>query len=244
MIERDLVTQKIKEFQIQEYIGDNLKGVGYSHTKIQRTPLGEKVIIFAARPGLIIGGGGSNIKKLTKNLKKEFKLENPQIEINEIDNVNIVAQVVAERIATSLEKYGTMRFKGIGHKAMSDVLNSGGLGIEIVVSGKIPSARARSWRFYQGYLKKCGDLALTQVDVAHKAVKLKSGIVGIKVSIMPPGTKLSDEVNIKEPVIIETKLTKEEDHKIQEEVQLVEELEHKSESKEVKNESKRTKKQK
>ena len=113
MIEREFVSRKKVEFQIQEYIKENLKGVGLSHSKILRTPLGEKIIIHAARPGLIIGSGGSNIKKLTTDLKNKFGLENPQIEIDEIAQTNLVSAVVAERIATSLERYGTMRFKGL-----------------------------------------------------------------------------------------------------------------------------------
>lgn len=200
MIERDFISRKKTEFQIQEFVAENLKGVGLSHTKIQRTPLGEKIIIYASRPGLIIGGGGSNIKKLTKALKKKFNLENPQIEISEVENVNLIASVVAERIASALEKFGTMRFKGVGHKAMADVLNAGGKGIEILISGKIPSARARRWRFYQGYIKKCGNVAVTEVDVAYRNANLKSGIVGIKVSIMPPDVRLPDDVRFKEVV--------------------------------------------
>jgi len=205
MIERDFVSRSKLEYQIQEFISENLKGVGLSHSKLQRTPLGEKIIIYAARPGLIIGGGGTNIKKLTKQLKKKFNLENPQIEINEIQDVNLIAAVVAERIASSLEKFGIMRFKGVGHKAMVDVIGSGGQGIEILISGKIPSARAKTWRFYQGYIKKCGDAALNLVDTAYTVAKLKSGIVGIKVSIMPPDCKLPDKVTFKvlEPVVEE-----------------------------------------
>src|SRR4030042_2793005 len=110
MIERDFVSRKKTEFQIQEFINENLRGVGLSHSKRQKTPLGEKITIYASRPGLIIGGGGTNIKKLTKQLKKKFGLENPQIEIAEVENVNLVSSVIAERIATALEKYGTMRF--------------------------------------------------------------------------------------------------------------------------------------
>ena len=75
MIERSFVSQKIKEFQIQEYISENLKKVGHSHTKMVKTPLGEKIIIFASRPGLVVGRKGENIKKLTYTLKKRFNLE-------------------------------------------------------------------------------------------------------------------------------------------------------------------------
>ena len=153
MMERDFVSRMKKEYQIREYLRTNLKGVGLSHSNVQRTPLGEKIIIYASRPGLVIGGGGSNIKKLTEDLKKEFNLENPQIEISEIEKENLVAAAVAEKIAISLEKYGTMRFKGIGHRVMSDVLTAGALGIEIVVSGKIPVPEQEYGDFIKDILK-------------------------------------------------------------------------------------------
>jgi len=204
MIERKVVAEKMKEFQIQEYIAENLRNSGHSHTKVQRTPLGEKIIIFASRPGLIVGRKGQNIKKLTMDLKNRFNLENPQIEISEVENVEMDAAIVSERIAASLEKFGSARFKGIVHKVMQDVMNAGALGIEIVISGKVPSTRAKSWRFYQGYLKKCGDISLTGVNKAISAAKLKSGVIGVKVSIMPPTTKLPDDMQVSDiPFIIE-----------------------------------------
>ena len=197
MILRKVVDQKLKEFEIQEFIQGNLKRVGLSHIKLQMTPLGEKIIIFASRPGLIVGRKGQNIRKLTLTLKKKFNLENPQIEINEIENLNLNVNIVAERIANSLEKFGPVRFKAIGHKAMEGVMQAGALGVEILVSGKIPSSRAKRWRFYQGYLKKCGDIALTGVHTAYASAQLKSGTVGIQVRIMPPDTVLPDKVTLR-----------------------------------------------
>ncbi|MDP2750394.1 MAG: 30S ribosomal protein S3 [Nanoarchaeota archaeon] len=203
MIERKFVAEKLKEYQIQEFIADNLKKVGHSYTKMKKTPLGEKVIIHASRPGLIVGKKGQNIKKLTKTLKKKFDLENPQIEISEVSDINTDAQIVAERISNSLERYGIARFKGVGHKVMTDAINAGALGIEIIMSGKIPSSRAKRWRFYQGYLKKCGDLAQNGVDKAYSIAKLKTGIVGIQVRIMPKDIELPDKVEIRTEAEIE-----------------------------------------
>ena len=201
MIERKFIAANIKEFQIQEYITQSLKNVGHSHTKLQRTPLGEKIIIFTSRPGLIVGKKGENIKKLTKTLKKKFKLENPQIEINEVENIFLDAQIVAERIASTLERFGSQRFKGVGHSLMQNVMQSGAYGIEILMSGKIPSSRAKRWRFYQGYLKKCGDIALTGVRTAYASANLKTGKIGISVKIMPPDTVLPDKIKMyDEPV--------------------------------------------
>jgi len=198
MIERKFVLQKIKEHEIQEYITNSLKNVGHSHTKMVKTPLGEKIIIYASRPGLIVGRKGQNIKQLTKNLKNRFNLENPQIEINEVENLNLDANIVAERIMDSLERFGAEKFKAIGHRVMGDVMNAGALGIEITISGKIPSSRAKRWRFYSGYLKKCGDISLTGVDRAVVQAKLKRGVIGIKIKIMPPTTKLPDNIELEE----------------------------------------------
>mgnify|MGYP002640048011 CR=1 FL=1 len=208
MIERKFVASNIKEFMIEEFVSKSLKSAEHSHTKLQRTPLGEKIVIYSSRPGLIVGRKGQNIKQLTKVLKKKFNLENPQIEISEVDRVNADATIMAEKIANYLEKFGTSKFKGIGHKIMTDVMSAGAMGIEINISGKIPSSRAKSWRFYQGYLKKCGDIALTGVNVANKVAKLKTGVVGIKVRIMPEGTKLPDHMELrkeKEEIIEEVK---------------------------------------
>jgi small subunit ribosomal protein S3 len=203
MIERDFIAQKTKEYYIKKYIESKLNRVGVSSIRLKKIPLGEKIIIETSRPSLIVGSKGSNIKELTKTLKKDFKLENPQIEINEVKNIFLDANIVAERIAGSLERFGTARFKGVGHKVMGNVMNSGAMGVEILISGKIPSSRARRWRFYQGYLKKCGDIAVHGVKSAKTSALLKSGIVGIQVSIMPPDVVLPDRIEIlDEPIQI------------------------------------------
>lgn len=208
MIERKFVAQKMKEFQIQEYITQNLQNVGHSHTRMVKTPLGEKIIIFTSRPGLVVGRKGQNIKLLTKTLKKRFNLENPQIEINEVETPNLDANIVAERIVDSLEKFGSQKFKAVGHKIMSDVMNAGALGIEINISGKVPSARAKSWRFYSGYLKKCGDIAVTGVRKSDAQAQLKTGVIGVRVRIMPRDIKLPDDI-----YLVEEKETKVEELK-------------------------------
>ena len=98
MIERKFVASNMKEFMIQEFIESSIKGAEHSHTKLQRTPLGEKIVIYSSRPGLIVGRKGQNIKQLTKVLKKKFNLENPQIEISEVENIYFDANIMSERI--------------------------------------------------------------------------------------------------------------------------------------------------
>ncbi|MBU1201695.1 MAG: 30S ribosomal protein S3 [Nanoarchaeota archaeon] len=196
MIERKFVANNVKEFQIKEFVKKSLGRVGLSNVKLQKTPLGEKIIIVTSRPGLVVGRSGSNISRITKSLKKEFNLENPQIEIEEVKYIGLDANIIAEMIAGSLERFGSQRFKGVGHKAMTDVMSAGALGVEILISGKIPSSRAKTWRFYQGYLKKCGDISVSGVLKAYAIAKLKTGIVGIQVSIMPSTIILPDRIKV------------------------------------------------
>src|SRR3990167_8361458 len=205
MIERKFVAKKIKEQQIEEFISQTLKNVGHSHTSLQRTPVGEKVVIYASRPGLVVGRKGENIKKLTNTLKRKFNLENPQIEIAEVEQPNLDAQIVAERIASTIERFGIQKFKAIGHKTMTDVMAAGALGIEIVISGKVPSARSKSWRFYAGYLKKCGNISTEGVHRAQAVAINKLGEIGIKVAIMPPNTVLPDDIVVGKIASVEVK---------------------------------------
>ncbi len=196
MIERQFVSQKIKEFQIQEYIKGEFGGTGFSHIDIQRTPLGEKVIIYTTRPGLVVGKKGENIRKLTNVLKRKFKMENPQIEIGELQNPMLDANFIADKISSTLVRFGSKRFKSVGYKTLQDIINAGALGAEIVISGKVPSARARSWRFKAGHLKKSGYIASDKVKKAIAQANLKSGVIGIKVSVMTPDIVLPDKILI------------------------------------------------
>ena len=211
MIERDFIQQKTKEYQIKKHLESKLKGVGISSIVLKKIPLGEKIIIQAARPSLIVGSKGANIRELTTHLKKNFGLENPQIEIAEVKDYFLDANIVASRIAGSLERFGSARFKSIGHRILENIMQAGALGVEVVLSGKIPGARARSWRFYQGYLKKCGDIAFSGVNKAQETALLKTGIIGIRVSIMPPNVVLPDHVEIlDEPIQVVVEEVKEE----------------------------------
>ncbi len=199
MIEKKFVNQKLKELHVYEYLYSKLARTGYSHAEIKRTPLGEKIIIYTTRPGIVVGRKGENIQKLTLTLKKKFKLENPQIEIGEVQNQMLDVYYVADRITSTLERFGHQRFKSIGYKTLQEIMDAGAMGAEIVISGKVPGARAKRWRFSAGYLKKSGDIAENFIKKAYAAAKLKAGTIGVQVKIMLPDTKLPDRVLIKEP---------------------------------------------
>jgi len=205
MEERNIVKFKKDEFAIKEYIKSILGKGKISKVRIEYTPVGEKVIVSTNRPGLVIGKRGEKIDELTNILKTKFKLENPRVEIDEITQPEFDAQINADEIALGLERFGPLKFKVIAYRTLQKIMNAGALGVEIVLGGKLPSARAKSWRFSQGYLKKVGDSAKV-VDRAKSRAETKPGTVGVKVAILSPYAILKDKVVINKDVISRLKM--------------------------------------
>lgn len=202
MEERKIVGFKKDEFAVKEYIKKSIGKGKVSKVRIEYTPIGEKIIISTNRPGLVIGRGGERIGELTRFLKTKFKLENPNIEIDEIRNPDLDAQIIADEIALGLERFGPLKFKVIAYKTLQKIMGAGALGVEIRLSGKLPSSRAKTWRFAQGYLKKTGDSAKV-VDRAQARAETKPGTVGIKVGILAPDAKLKDTIIVNDTMIKE-----------------------------------------
>jgi len=200
MDERKTVKFEKDEFAIKEYIKNFIGKGKVSKVKIEYTPVGEKIIISTHKPGLVIGRGGEKISKMTDVLKNQFKLENLHIEIDEVKQPEFDAQIIADEIALSLEKLGPLRFKVTAYRALEKIMKAGAQGAEIRLSGKLPSARARTWRFAQGYLKKTGESA-NVVDRAQSKAETKPGTVGIKVSILSPYAVLKDKIYINKELI-------------------------------------------
>ena len=204
MDERKTVSFKKEEYAIKELIKGNLGKGKVSAVNILYTPVGEKIVVSTSKPGLVIGRKGEKINELTQLLRKNFKLENPHIEIDEITEPEFDAQFMADDIALSLERFGPLKFKVVAYRALQRIVKAGALGVELRITGKLPGSRAKSWRFAQGYLKKTGDSA----KVVHKAqarAETKPGTVGVKVSIMPPYAKLVDRIDITDELIKELK---------------------------------------
>ncbi len=201
MIERSIVQDKFNEYNVSEFIKKELNDVPIKEISLEKNPLGERIIIYTSAPGLVIGREGSNIKRLTEVLREQFNLENLQIKIGEVDNMFLSAKIVARRIANDLANFGSQKFRLTGFKAVSNIMNAGAMGVEIRITGKLPAARAKSWRFSRGYLKKTGYVSDFLIDKAIDKVTLKTGVVGIKVSIMLPNTPLPDKIEYLENVI-------------------------------------------
>ncbi len=204
MEERKTVKFKKDEFEIREYIKKSLGKGKVSKVKISYTPVGEKIMVSTHKPGLVIGRKGEKIEGLTRVLKTKFKLENPHIEIDEIKNPEFDAQIMADEIASGLERMGPIKFKVLAYRALQRIKNAGALGVEIRLNGKLPSSRAKSWRFAYGYLKKTGHAAKV-VDKAQARAETKPGTVGVNVSILSPEAKLIDRIDVNAEMIAKMK---------------------------------------
>jgi len=204
MEEKNTVKFKKEEFAIKERIKKEIGMGKISRVRIEYTPIGEKIVLSTNKPGLVIGRGGERIEELTKILKNEFHLENPHIEIDEILQPEFDAQLNADDIALNLEKSGPLKFKVIAYRSLQKIMKAGALGVEIRLGGKLPSSRAKQWRFSQGYLKKTGDSAKV-VDRAQARAETKPGTVGVKVSILSPNAILKDKILINENLLTKLK---------------------------------------
>lgn len=205
MEEKNVVKFKKEEFAIREYVRNSLGKGKVSKVRIEYTPVGEKIIISTSKPGMIIGRGGEKIDELTRFLKTKFSLENPHVEIDEIRRPEFDAQIMADEIALDLERFGPLKFKVIAYKKLQNIIKSGALGAEIRLSGKLPGARAKTWRFAYGYLKKTGDSAKV-VDRAQAVAQTKPGTVGVKMSILSPEAILTDKITVDDSLLAKIKI--------------------------------------
>jgi len=200
MEERKAVTLKKEELSVKKYVKTSLGKGKVSKVGIEYTPVGEKIIVSTHKPGLVIGRKGERINELTNDLKTKFNLANPHVEIDEIEVPEYDAQIMADEIALGLERFGPLKFKVIAYRTLERIMKAGALGVEIRLSGKLPSSRARTWRFAQGYLKKAGDTAKV-VDRAQARAETKPGTVGVKVAILSPHAILKDQIKITDELL-------------------------------------------
>lgn len=237
MIEKDFVTEGLRRTKIDEYLEKELERAGYGGMDIQVTPLGTMVVVYAERPGMVIGRGGKTVRQITQNLKNKFDLDNPQVEVKEVDVPELNARIMAAKIANMLQR--GMHFRRVAYSTIRRIMGAGAQGVEVTISGKIRGSRSAVAKFVEGYIKKCGEPADRFVEEGFATAPLKPGVLGIVVRIMPPEAVLPDKVDILAPKvedIIDTadvEVDGEEIVKATEELEELEELEEDSDLEEL-----------
>lgn len=202
MIEKDFVTEGLKRTRIDEFLENELERAGYGGMEIQVTPLGTMVVVYAERPGMVIGRGGKTVRSITQNLKMNYGLENPQVEVKEVEVPELNPKIMAHKIAAMLQR--GMHFRRVAYTALRRIMGAGAQGVEVTISGKIRGSRSAAAKFSDGYIKKCGEPSTRFVREGFATVQLKPGVLGIYVRIMPPGIVLPDKVDILKVAVEET----------------------------------------
>jgi small subunit ribosomal protein S3 len=163
---------------------------------MNRTPMGTQITVYAEKPGMVIGKGGKLIRKITRDLDRRFHLDNPQIDVQDVGKGDLNSQVVANRLASSLER--GWYFRKAGQSMLRRVMDSGARGCEIVISGKLTGPRSRTEKFIAGYIKHSGKPAIDIVDKGYSIAIKKLGVIGCQVRIIPPDVTPPDQFKILE----------------------------------------------
>lgn len=190
----------LEDVKVRKYITKNLKDALVSHVEIERRKNDKghdvKVLIFVARPGVVIGQDGANINKIKKDISKILKGSTVRIEAVTVKNPDLDATLVAQWIATELENRAS--FRTAQKKAIQRVRKAGAKGVKTMVSGRLGGTDiARS----EGY--KDGIVPLTtlraNIDFANAEAVTPYGRLGVKVWICR-GENAEEEGEKKEAV--------------------------------------------
>jgi len=196
-IEKRFIEDGVRSARVDQFLLKELKRAGYGGMDIVRTPLGTQITIFAEKPGIVIGKGGKVVRQITADLQTKFGIDSPQIEVQQVENPSFNAQIMAERLASSLER--GWYFRKAGNSTLRRVMESGALGCEVVLSGKLTGARSRVQKFTEGYIKHSGEPSDTIVEKGYAIAIKKLGTIGVQVKIIPAGARLPDTFEVLEP---------------------------------------------
>jgi small subunit ribosomal protein S3 len=176
---KDFGGKLVEDHQIRQYLTARLAKAGISRILIERTLKLVTVTIFTARPGIIIGKGGTEVDKLKEELKKLTKKE-IQINISEIKRPELDANIVANSIAKQIE--GRISFRRAIKTAIASTMRIGAEGIKVVISGRLGGAEmARTEQYKDGRTP----LHTLRADIDYAKVEAHTtyGRIGIKVWI-------------------------------------------------------------
>ncbi|MDD1772653.1 MAG: 30S ribosomal protein S3 [Methanomassiliicoccales archaeon] len=192
--ERKFVAENIRRVLLKEYLMKTIDRAGFGGVDVQRTPMGTRVTLVTERPGIVIGRRGAAIKSLTKAIEDNFHYDNPQIEVQEVENPNLNAQIMAEKLAFALER--GWHFRRAGHSTVRRIMESGARGCLIIISGKLTGERHRTEKFKEGSIKYCGETRNLFIGTGFAVAKLKPGVIGVQVEIMQPDARLPAEIDV------------------------------------------------
>ena len=178
---KNVIKNNFRNMELNEFLASALKDAGYGGVEVQKTPVGARITVFVTRPGLVIGRKGTGIKDLMAKLEQKFGLQNPQISVLEVTTPELNPDIMCNRIAQLIER-GTA-FRRAAMWSLNTIMNSGALGVEVIISGKLRTERAHFENHTLGVVPKSGDVAghIVRTGITH--VLTKMGLMGIQLRI-------------------------------------------------------------
>jgi len=176
---RDFADTLIEDHKIRKYLKEKLYSAGISKIEIERAANRVKVNIYTAKPGIVIGRGGSGVDALKAELEKRIE-KTVLINIVEVKNPDVDAQLVAENIAAQLER--RISYRRAMKQAMARAMKAGAKGIKTMVSGRLNGAEiARSERYHDGTIPL--QTLRADIDYGFAEANTTYGKLGVKVWI-------------------------------------------------------------
>jgi small subunit ribosomal protein S3e len=183
---RKFVQDGIFYAELNEFLTRELGEDGYSGVEVRVTPMRTEIIIRATRTQNVLGEKGRRIRELTSLVQKRFNF--PE------GNVELYAERVQNRAMCAIAQAESLRYKlleGLAvrracYGVLRYIMENGAKGVEIIISGKLRAQRAKAMKFKDGYMLKSGDAINHYIDSATRHIKLKQGVLGIRVQIMLP----------------------------------------------------------
>ena len=167
----------VEDYNIRKFLKKKLYAAGVPQIEIERNSKQVKIIIHCARPGIIVGKGGSEIEKLRVELEKMIK-KNVNISIVEVRSPDLNAQLVAENIAAQLEK--RVSFRRAMKQAIGRAMKLGAKGIKVSVSGRLGGAEiARTEHYHDGTIPL--QTLRADIDYGFAEANTTYGRIGVKV---------------------------------------------------------------
>lgn len=175
----DYVTNLQQDFRLRELINDEAPRAGISRIEIERFPGKVKVIVHTAKPGILIGRKGENVKAIRKSIESEMG-KKIDLEIKEIKVPDLDAYLVARNIADQLER--RISFQRAMKRAIQQAMRAGGQGIRVEVSGRLSGAEmARSINMREGRVPR--QTLRADIDYGMAESLTTYGRIGVKVWI-------------------------------------------------------------
>ena len=119
--ERKFIAENVRRVLLKEFLMKEVSRAGFGGLDVQRTPMGTRIVLSTERPGLVIGRRGQTIKNLTQAIEEKFGYENVQLEVEEVPDISLNAQIMAEKLAFSLER--GWHFRRAGHSTLRRVMD-------------------------------------------------------------------------------------------------------------------------